>query len=481
MKKYILVAWMILTAVQYGAAETWTLEKAVRQSISASAELAALHENLKLAELEEPGLLANTDPRLVGELAKGEDWSPTPVPQITGRRSLEESAELGIAQKWLTGTEAKIALSGNRYDSDAAFRSFNPSYADRFSFELRQPLARNFWGRPDKSLRRRARSNVDAARARYGRASELLALRTAFAYIEALYVQEELRIQEGTLGDLKLLLKRQEEKRKFGIAEETDILQTRSAIQLKELDIRITRASLEIAKQNLLTLMSVEQPEPGTEFQAIPSAPRKEYNLNAVIQRAVDNRQDILALKAQVSALEADLKATRLNGLPSIDLTGRYALSSLDSGFSSSAEDLVARGKPVFRIGLKLEIPLLRKSEKVSVQSALHRLAQARHTLAESVLQTKKDIRNSWELYHLNTQKADALKEVVQIQKAKYAEEEKSFQRGRSSTDMLIRFQTDVQQSESRRVRAQFDEIAADLALNAAAGTLSDRVPVNHP
>ncbi|MBI2362588.1 MAG: TolC family protein, partial [Elusimicrobia bacterium] len=52
--------------------------------------------------------------------------------------------------------------------------------------------------------------------------------------------------------------------------------------------------------------------------------------------------------------------------------------------------------------------------------------------------------------------------------------EEENYRKGRSSTDLVIRFQQDVRRAETELARAQADEALARVELSRASGTLLD-------
>ncbi|MDP3542308.1 MAG: hypothetical protein Q8T11_07575, partial [Elusimicrobiota bacterium] len=158
------LAFVLLLAAS-ASAETLTLPEAMRVAVERSPEAAAARARRDAAALEEPLLLSNLDPKVLGSYSQQDDRAPRSAPAFQGSRERLERWETGLSQTTLLGTEAKLVWRGERLVNPTPFRVLDPSVDSRLSLELKQRLLRYFWGRPDVARRSRARAGAQAAEA----------------------------------------------------------------------------------------------------------------------------------------------------------------------------------------------------------------------------------------------------------------------------------------------------------------------------
>ena len=61
---------------------------------------------------------------------------------------------------------------------------------------------------------------------------------------------------------------------------------------------------------------------------------------------------------------------------------------------------------------------------------------------------------------------------MLELERRKFRAEEENFRRGRSSTDLLIRFQQDIRRAQANLLEAEKDEAVARLELRRCLGFL---------
>ncbi len=119
-----------------------------------------------------------------------------------------------------------------------------------------------------------------------------------------------------------------------------------------------------------------------------------------------------------------------------------------------------------------MAVPLFFRREKVRRREAESQLAAARAE-RDFLRQTiERETRVAWERLRLARARTQAARRLRDIQKAKRDAEERQFARGRSTTDLVIRFQNDLRQAEKRTLQAQVDETVSRVLLDLAMGTL---------
>ena len=118
------------------------------------------------------------------------------------------------------------------------------------------------------------------------------------------------------------------------------------------------------------------------------------------------------------------------------------------------------------------------KRERLDRRGAELRLEAARAAEEDSLRRARLERRNALESLRLSRARAEAARRLLELQRRKFAAEEANFKRGRSSTDLLLRFSQDIRQAEAERLRAETDEALSRVELARTCGRLaSELVP----
>ena len=449
-------------------ASTLTLTHAVGLAVERSPEVQAAVQRAAEAGLEEPLLVSNTDPAFEGGYTAADDQSPRAAPAFEGTRARSESWHAGFTQKTLLGTEARVAFRNDRLLNRTPFRVLDPTVDSSLAVELSQPLMRYFWGRPDTARRKRARARTAAARALLRVARERAAFATARSFLELLFARKSLEIREAALADARTLLKKYQEKRGYGLIELSDLLQARASVEVQELEL--ATAEIEAARaQNALqaALNRVETPLPALEMPSL-RAPAGEPNLSL--------RPDLELARSDREHLEWAARIETLDTLPEVNLNLSYGVHGLATTYRQSWREMSTFDRGVRSAGVFMRVPLIFRKERLTRKAARLRLEAAKAEEERARTAAWREWRDAAEVLRLARRRADAQRRLVELERDKYAAEDANFKRGRSTTDLLLRFQQDVRRAETLLLRAEVDEAAAKLELARSGGTLLEEL-----
>lgn len=131
-----------------------------------------------------------------------------------------------------------------------------------------------------------------------------------------------------------------------------DRLQAQTALSQAVLNRIRAEGDAVNAQGSLASIMGFDATQP-FYLAAVPEFtpdPVVEQDIGALIERARQNRPDLLAAEAQIKAAEAQLRATKANGLPSFTLNGSAAhfQSSAAFGAGNSHNLTLALSVPLF-------------------------------------------------------------------------------------------------------------------------------------
>lgn len=465
----ILALTAVVSSAQPISTVTLTFADAVRESLETSPEVKVALSRAQEAGLEEPALLAELDPRFMGSYAISDDRSPRAAPVFQGSYSRTERWETGISQNTLLGTQARLVLRNERLQNPALFRILDPTVDSRLNLELEQPLLRHFWGRPDTARRRRARALEAAARGELRRAKEAAVLRAARAYLELHNAQGQLLLKQNGVADARRLLEKYGEKRRYGLAEESDLLQARASLELQEIELLIAGSQLENARHALQAALPQRRGQvlevvlPSGLPADAPAQPE-----DTVIWR----RSELESARAQREYQEWNLRVARLDTLPDFSVNASYGAAGLNTNYDAAWRDMSSFDHAVKIAGVSLVVPFSYRRERVTRRQAELRLEAARAEEKRLEIAVRKEVRDARQNLELARRRLTAGRRLAEIERRKYQAEQANARRGRSSTDLLLRFLQDVRRADSDLLRAELEQALARLELARSTGGL---------
>lgn len=449
-----------------------TCDDAIRLAVERSPEVRGAAAQKALAGTREPAIMALTDPRFVAEGFRAIDKSPQVVPQFFGTRTVRDSLSLGFRKQTLIGTSLSLDLEATRQDSDAAFSSLNPAVDSSLSLNFRQALVKNLLGRPDRAKRSEARAEVRVALARLEQARNSAAIAGAEAFLDFVAADREKALRQEAVADAQRFLDKIKEKLDFSLVEESDMTQARVNLELRHLEAESAESGRRQARLRLLTAISdvaaLASDEEITVEWSFPAVPPPVET--PPLEDALAARPDAAALRAREEAAEASLKLAELDRYPSLDAIGSYGFGGLDTSHPASFRDLRGWGHPTWAAGLALTVPLSSARERVAVEIAAQGLEMARADRSRHESLARLEILGTRERVELARRHLEAAENIVALQQRKLEAERRSFDRGRSTTEVLIRFAEEERGARRQILHARIELTKALLALRHSQG-----------
>ena len=152
--------------------------------------------------------------------------------------------------------------------------------------------------------------------------SVVLAVETSyFTYVAT---KALLSAQETTLKEAQTNLEAAQERHRVGVATIADVLQAQTAVSEAQLALESTQGAIETTRGALALSMGLPANLPYDIAAAAPAPPPLGItdSVNALIDRALQARPDLMAARAQARAAAARVTATRGAALPSLVLSG---------------------------------------------------------------------------------------------------------------------------------------------------------------
>jgi outer membrane protein TolC len=414
------------------------------------------------------------DPVFDSGFTYGDDRAPRSAPAFQGSRSRTETYSAGLSQSTLLGTEARLSASSARLSNATPFRFMDPTVDSRLALSISQPLWRYFAGRPDVARRRRARAGAAAAENLLRQAREEVSGRAARAFLEWRHASDLVRINEGGVADAKSLLAKYEDKRRYGLVEEGDLLQAQASLESQEIQLLVARSRVETAGHALTAALSRpggDLPPPSREPAARPAA------LDGLAEEeAVAGLPSLAAARSRRERAEWERRVSVLDTYPDLRLKADYGFAGLSGRVGPSWSDVGGWRHPVASVGATFSVPLGFKRERLTRRAAELRLEAAAAEEASARTAAQRERRDALEALRLARRRAEAGRRLFELERRKFAAEEAQFKRGRSTTDLLLRSQQDIRRAEAELLRAETDEALARVELARASGRLASEL-----
>ena len=253
-----------------------------------------------------------------------------------------------------------------------------------------------------------------------------------------------------------------------GAGAQSDTLQAATALARASLDRSRAQGDYQKAMAMLVYVLGVPAE---TQLQLAPDLADDSHDmgkdLDAWLAQARHQHPAIVAARAQVAAAQEKLKATRSEGLPSIDATGNmYKNGRPNQGLPSvnTTEKVVA---------LTLNIPIFDGfANKYKVSGAQAQIEKQQASLLDTTYQVQMDVVKA----HADAQSAlgnlESSQRLLQAAQNARASVQRKFDRGASDILDILSTQAALADAYQQRIRCLAEWRSARLRLLAAAGGL---------
>lgn len=318
-------------------------------------------------------------------------------------------------------------------------------YEPVLGISLSQPLMQNAFGMNDRGQVQEARHGYASADHEIRYEVDKVIYKALTDYWMLYFTRHQMKALKRAIGFAQEFLNATLEERKLGIAEETDVLNARANLLTVKTEYDAYREIERTAEEDLRTDLELE---PGQELvlsDKLPPKIRIRGGIEDMIAEAMTRRGDYLATIEELRRQRVRLKMARNKRWPQLDLVSTLDLNEISRSYASA---LGGMDSPNVSVGLMLSVPLENRAARAGARRAEADKARALYAL--------KDLENKIanQITHLAQAVGDRLTIVETARKALSLNLEKQklelakFKQGRSSTDLVKRFQDDTIRSQ---------------------------------
>lgn len=405
-----------------------------------------------------------------------------------------DDARFSLSQTLPTATRFEATLAANRSDSNNRFATFNPSYGSNLTLRLTQTLLGRQAPFPTRARVLRADVSVRQSRAdlmdRLGEA----VVRVVSAYWAAVQARENFAVARHSLELAEATYGRDKRSLELGALPPLDIFRSEAAVAGRRLRVIEAQHASKRAEDDLRRLMGVDL---DPEYAALPldlvdpSAPQGElfrFDVAEAVERALDERADLMALRCQLANAETAVRLARHSLKPDVSLTGTFLTRgrggvqldpqttppsvTSEAGLGDAFGQIKGLDYRTWGLSVQVGLPFPNRGAKAELGSAEVARQRTQYQLRDREKAVALEVQRAWD----DIEKAKASLEVATLsrdlaRKTLEAEQRKR-DLGETTPYFVLQTQADLADAESNLTQAGIEYQRAVTAAARAAGSL---------
>ncbi|MFH1874042.1 MAG: TolC family protein [Pseudomonadota bacterium] len=400
----------------------------------------------------------------------------TKTSAIFGGRIDTTTAGISATKKFATGTEAGLGFSNVRtkYHNNLVING-NPIYPPNalyepiLSFSLNQPLMKNVAGFIDRKTVQAAEIGSLASELTISREIQTIVYNALANYWNWVLIRHHIQVLEKSVLFAENFLKTTLSEYNLGTKEETDVLAAKANVLVRKDQLLMSKELERTWQESLRVNLGIGPEITLNNQEKLPPFFELKQTLAQAINTAYEKRRDYLASKQELELRNVNLAIAKNTRWPTLDIYGSLDLNDIQTSYAEALSNL---DNPNLTVGLQFSVPLENRVARANKRiadfektQALVALKDLQNRIANNVSRTYQEVLSRRTIIN---QSQEALK--LQVKKLEQEMEKYSF--GRSSSDLVIRYQDDVINSERANVDAWVEYQSAVLNLQLAMGTL---------
>ena len=394
-------------------------------------------------------------------------------------KTITSGGNFGLRQELITGGDIYFSLLSSMTDTTRSLASINPSYTGRLSFEINQPLLRNFGFKINRREIIKAKNQLDISIFRLRSTLIQKVYEVEWAYWSLVRTIENLKVREFSLQKSKERLERVVKAEQIGLKTSLDVLVSQTQVARGKDSLIVAESNVRKAEENLRKLINLQEDVSGMKMTIIPTdkpiVGEYELSFNEAYDLALKERPEITINQKDIENSNIDVSYYKNQLLPQLDLviqsffpgqSGDRLIYKDNNPYSGEVVDKIEGGrsdsfKDVFGfkyknlvLRLNLIVPLgnlisrasLAEAEMLKKQKLLSE-EKEKKTIYYEINETLSEIKTIWNRINSSSQYRELIEQRLDV-------EEEKFNLGLVGSDWLFSYQQDF-------ITAQLSETGA--------------------
>lgn len=315
-------------------------------------------------------------------------------------------------------------------------------YEVRPFLRVEQSLLRDYRSGLTQSGIDKSKALVKAGQHRIFFQKQQILLSAQSAYWALSLAREVVCFRKASLARTLKLLEWTRKQLSLDLVDQSDLLQTEAAYETRALALEEAEDNEKKASRDFNRFLGKVE---GSVENGIGKIADQLTGLDAPGELiAHGTRADLLAMKAEHESYIFAERETKFRSMPEVSFVGEYSLNGRDMNSSDTYDQIYHADKPVYTVGLTCTVPLDYKTlKKVREGFSKDLLASGEYLKsAENAVENDwEQLMKDWKTVHSRIKLAEKIR---RIQESRVENEEKRFERGRTTTFQRIDAENDL-------------------------------------
>ncbi|MCK4518996.1 MAG: TolC family protein [Candidatus Omnitrophica bacterium] len=400
-----------------------------------------------------------------------EDNSLKTTSSFLGSNSHTANYNFGVSKKLGSGATVGLDFTNKRSAADSAFVTLNPSHESAVELSVKQPIGKNLFGLADRGDVEVAMLNAEQADLLCLDKIEQALAQAEVEYWNIVFNCRVVELKKRMLDKAEFLYEVYSDRFSRGTAEKSDLFANKANVNIRRIDLREAENDVLNASNLLKLSLNINSASSLMPRDTIEVLPQK-TELIPNMKQAINSRRDYLAVVKEVEAQKIEVTVKKNNLWPEIDLVASLKRNGIDGGGREAIRDVFDENNSDYYFGVNISLPLENRKAESQYKKAQLLKKKALISLKKLELAIVGELDNKVRGVNLDAEKIEKWSKVVKLEQAKLDEEQKRVMYGRSSSDMLIRFQNDLLSAQLNLARAYFEYRLSKVELGLAKNTI---------
>jgi len=326
---------------------------------------------------------------------------------------------------------------------------------------LTKPL---YQGGRVKALKKQTAADIEAAKQTLRRTQQKVFLETTNAYIDAVFDEDVLKLQQKHLGILEGMQNLVQSREEIGIGTETDIWRINSRHSAVKGDI--TRAETQLAVSQTVFRQVTGKPANNMHWNQSLSVPN---SVDAAVEMARNNNPQLFEAKSREDSAEAAIDVAKSATKPTLAIVGNSFITDERLTDLHDVDGVT--------LGLNFKMPILGNGASNSrVRAAKHELASRQFQTAMVERSIRSGIEQAWVQYNGSKSVRDSVANRMENAEKTYKNIQIEFDLGTRTIFDVVESEQDYLNSQVEYLQSRRDAEQAAAYLLAAMGMV-DTIP----
>lgn len=456
-----------------------SLDDAVERALKNNAGLTVQRYNPASSAEDVRSAEGAFDPFVTGVLHKNSNDTPATSSFSPNINTKTWTWNVGANQLLKTGGVWTLAFDNQKQDTTSPFSSFNPSYGSNLTLGFTQPLLKNFRTDFQRTELRVSKNNREVSDISFRETVINTVSNVKKLYYDVVFSIDNLDTARKSLALAQKLLDENQIKVKVGTLAPLDVVQAESEVASREGDV-ISAENSRVNAEDLLKAVIFGKNDPAMWALQIvptdkPTADRRDVNVDAALQNALDRRTDITVARKNLESLGLNVRLAKNQVLPQLDFVGSYGatgqggtqlirdtsngfggpvVDTIPGGYGDALDSVFKRDYPGWMIGVNLSVPILNRQGKAARAKAQISEEQAQADMTRLELQIATEVRAAGRAVQTNWNLVDATHAARVLADRRLDAEEKKFAAGMSTNFFVTQAQRDLAVAEVNELQA---------------------------